>query len=232
MVPLREDALAKIKAGITSPDEVLRVVQVDENEVPCPGCKALIEADFATCPYCRKSLKTNCAGCGQTLRLDWKLCPYCNTSALVQPLADEAETEAEPPRRSPRDAGRAPARRGAIRAADARPDEEDGPRPAFDLPEESPDAQFIGADLDAGVRQPAPAQPSSPAVRQLGAPLPHPLARRSRPRPRLLRRSRTAPAAPTPLRQCQPRRRSGPSIRPPAAVRCACWSWTTTRTSG
>jgi type IV pilus assembly protein PilB len=88
MVPLREDAIAKIKAGITSPDEVLRVVQVDENEVPCPGCRALIEADFATCPYCRQSLKTNCVSCGQPLRLEWKLCPYCNTSALVQPVAE------------------------------------------------------------------------------------------------------------------------------------------------
>jgi len=49
MVPLRDDAVTKIKAGITSPDEVLRVVQVDENELPCPGCKALIEATFASC---------------------------------------------------------------------------------------------------------------------------------------------------------------------------------------
>jgi type IV pilus assembly protein PilB len=81
MVPLREDSIAKIKAGITSPDEVLRVVQVDDNEIPCPECKALIEADFATCPYCRKNLKTNCRSCGQALRLEWALCPYCNTPA-------------------------------------------------------------------------------------------------------------------------------------------------------
>jgi type IV pilus assembly protein PilB len=92
MVPLREDALAKIRAGITSPDEVLRVVQVDENEVPCPGCKALIEADFATCPYCRKNLKTNCRSCGQALRLDWPLCPYCNT-----PPAPESDAGAPQP---------------------------------------------------------------------------------------------------------------------------------------
>ncbi len=91
MVLLREDALEKVRAGITSPDEVLRVVQIDETEVPCPNCKAIIEADFATCPYCRTSLKTNCAGCGQPLRLDWKLCPYCNTNALVQAVAEEVE---------------------------------------------------------------------------------------------------------------------------------------------
>jgi type IV pilus assembly protein PilB len=92
MVPLREDAIAKIKAGITSPDEVLRVVQVDENEVACPGCKALIEADFATCPYCRKNLKTNCRSCGQALRLEWALCPYCNT-----PTHDEPKVQAPQP---------------------------------------------------------------------------------------------------------------------------------------
>ena len=91
MVPLREDALAKIKAGITSPDEVLRVVQVDENEVPCPGCKALIEADFATCPYCRINLKTNCRSCGQALRLDWGLCPYCNTPIETESQPDAAQ---------------------------------------------------------------------------------------------------------------------------------------------
>jgi CheY-like chemotaxis protein/RNA polymerase subunit RPABC4/transcription elongation factor Spt4 len=87
MVPLREDAIAKIKAGVTSPDEVLRVVQVDENEVPCPGCKALIEADFATCPYCGKNLKANCRSCGQALRLEWALCPYCNTPTTAEPQA-------------------------------------------------------------------------------------------------------------------------------------------------
>jgi type IV pilus assembly protein PilB len=92
MVPLREDAILKIKAGITSPDEVLRVVQVDENEVACPACKALIEADFATCPYCRKNLKANCRSCGQALRLEWALCPYCNT-----PTHDEPKAEAPRP---------------------------------------------------------------------------------------------------------------------------------------
>jgi CheY-like chemotaxis protein len=92
MVPLREDAIVKIKAGITSPDEVLRVVQVDENEVACPACKALIEADFATCPYCRKNLKANCRNCGQALRLEWALCPYCNT-----PTHDEPKAEAPQP---------------------------------------------------------------------------------------------------------------------------------------
>ncbi|MCX6549614.1 MAG: ATPase, T2SS/T4P/T4SS family [Acidobacteria bacterium] len=92
MMLLREDALEKVKAGITSPDEVLRVVQVDETEIPCPSCGAIIEADFSTCPYCMTSLKRLCSACGQSMKLEWKACPYCNTSALVQPVAEEVGT--------------------------------------------------------------------------------------------------------------------------------------------
>jgi len=93
MALLREDALRKVEAGLTSPDEVLRVVQVDETEVPCPNCNALIEGDFSTCPYCRLSLKNTCSSCGQAQRLEWQVCPYCNTSAVVQPPAEGLRSE-------------------------------------------------------------------------------------------------------------------------------------------
>jgi type II secretory ATPase GspE/PulE/Tfp pilus assembly ATPase PilB-like protein/RNA polymerase subunit RPABC4/transcription elongation factor Spt4 len=84
MVQLREDALDKVRTGMTSPDEVLRVVQADDNEVPCPSCNAIIETVFSTCPYCKHSLKKLCANCEQPLKFDWKLCPYCNSDAQVQ----------------------------------------------------------------------------------------------------------------------------------------------------
>ena len=90
MKTLREDALDKVKAGITSPDEVLRVVQVDESETPCMHCGALIESDFSTCPYCLSSLKKTCAGCGQELKLEWKACPYCNKSVADAPGGEPA----------------------------------------------------------------------------------------------------------------------------------------------
>jgi type IV pilus assembly protein PilB len=170
MVPLREDALAKIKAGITSPDEVLRVVQVDENEVPCPGCKALIEADFATCPYCRRSLKTNCAGCGQALRLDWKLCPYCNTNALLQPTSEEIEAERRA--RSVSVMPSAPMLDDAQFEPRTAVQDEEAPRPAFDLPEETARAQYIGVDIDAGEQKHAPA----PAPKPAATPVPKPAA--------------------------------------------------------
>ena len=93
---LREDALEKIREGITSPDEVLRVVQIDESEVPCPQCGALIEVDFSTCPYCLHSLKHSCGSCGQSLKPEWKACPYCNTNAMVTTLADNLSLESRP----------------------------------------------------------------------------------------------------------------------------------------
>jgi len=96
MVLLREDALEKVRNGVTSPDEVLRVVQVDETEIPCPSCKAIIEADFATCPYCSASLKATCAGCGQPLRREWKVCPHCNTAAKAQPAPLETRQAERP----------------------------------------------------------------------------------------------------------------------------------------
>ena len=194
MVPLREDALAKIKAGLTSPDEVLRVVQVDENEVPCPGCKALIEADFASCPYCRRSLKTNCSGCGQALRLDWQLCPYCNTNALVQPTAEDLEAGRNEEAAGPAQAATAPFAPMLDEAQFERrtlvPDEE-SQAPPFSLPEEALREQFIGVDLDAGSRKPVPA--AAPVAPPVPAPAPAPKATAPPPPP-----VPAAPAAPAP----------------------------------
>ncbi len=96
MLLLHEDAVDKIRQGITSPDEVLRVVQVDDAETPCPACRAPIEADFSVCPYCLYTIRRTCSSCGQSLKPDWKICPYCNTAASVQALTSP-ETDTEVP---------------------------------------------------------------------------------------------------------------------------------------
>jgi type IV pilus assembly protein PilB len=183
MVPLREDAIVKIKAGITSPDEVLRVVQVDENEVPCPGCKALIEADFASCPYCRKSLKTNCASCGQSLRLEWQLCPYCNTPATAHPMADDAQESAASgvapaPERTTQFAPAAALSTEPAPAPDVTPDLT--PEPA---PSSEPEAIFVPTSLAepafvpkaVAVAPPEAAPTPKPVVAPEGAPATKPI---------------------------------------------------------
>jgi len=76
---LLEDAMEKVQQGITTLEEVLRVIQLQEEEiVRCPKCNSFINLDFSTCPYCMFALKNLCASCGQELKLEWKLCPYCN----------------------------------------------------------------------------------------------------------------------------------------------------------
>ncbi len=79
---LLEDAMEKVRQGITTMEEVLRVIQLQEEEiVRCPKCSSFINLDFSTCPYCLYALKHLCASCGQELKLEWKVCPYCNARA-------------------------------------------------------------------------------------------------------------------------------------------------------
>jgi type IV pilus assembly protein PilB len=82
MVPLGEDGLAKVKAGVTTADELLRVVaEVRAARVPCPGCGGAVAADFRVCPRCAHRLSSGCHKCGRGLQPDWDYCPYCAATA-------------------------------------------------------------------------------------------------------------------------------------------------------
>jgi hypothetical protein len=75
---LLEDARSKIKAGITTPEEVLRVIQLrDEDENTCPRCsRRLSEAD-GVCPSCNDRSRATCASCGNEVSSPWQFCPRC-----------------------------------------------------------------------------------------------------------------------------------------------------------
>ncbi len=81
MVSLRENALAKVQAGITTRDEAMRVIQFDTRDPQCPQCMSAVEEYFMTCPYCRHVLRHACAACGKTLKKKWTSCPYCGAGA-------------------------------------------------------------------------------------------------------------------------------------------------------
>ncbi|TAJ98661.1 MAG: type II secretion system protein GspE [Candidatus Manganitrophaceae bacterium] len=73
-----EDGLAKVKAGITTLEEVLRVIEVEEEiRVLCPGCEKAIHLDFVVCPHCRYEIRSNCSDCKRHLQSEWLICPYC-----------------------------------------------------------------------------------------------------------------------------------------------------------
>jgi type IV pilus assembly protein PilB len=79
MVTLGEDGLSKVKSGVTTPEELLRVVtEVREMRTLCAGCGAAVGVDFNACPQCGKRLGGGCPHCGRALQPGWNFCPYCS----------------------------------------------------------------------------------------------------------------------------------------------------------
>jgi len=78
MITLGEDGLSKVKSGVTTPEELLRVVtEVREMRTLCTGCGSAVGVDFNACPQCGKRLGGGCPHCGRALQPGWKFCPYC-----------------------------------------------------------------------------------------------------------------------------------------------------------
>ena len=82
---LREDALDKAAAGITTLEEVLRTTTTDlVDSGACPVCTQLIADDYCLCPWCGVDLRPNaCSQCTRHLEHGWKVCPTCGTPTGV-----------------------------------------------------------------------------------------------------------------------------------------------------
>ena len=99
MITLGEDALAKVKSGATSAEELFRVVtEVKEVRTLCPGCHAAVGVDFMACPHCGHRLNSGCPKCGRSA---------AGRVAVLSLLHDEHHRQAdqEAAARSAEDAG-------------------------------------------------------------------------------------------------------------------------------
>ena len=90
MRTLREDALDKAAAGITTLEEVLRTTTTDLVDAgACPVCTQSVNDDFALCPWCGIDLRPNaCSRCERHLEMGWKVCPTCGTPCNGGPAKD------------------------------------------------------------------------------------------------------------------------------------------------
>src|SRR5437879_9711640 len=80
MTTLGEDGLNKAKAGLTTLEELLRVIEVtSKTESICPTCARIVQYDFVACHYCETMLSRTCVCCKRSLQLECKTCPYCGT---------------------------------------------------------------------------------------------------------------------------------------------------------
>jgi len=81
LVSLGGDGLARVRDGITTLDEVARVVAADEAcERLCPACLASLEPDFLCCPRCGAGLRQQCPSCDRPVQPDWRHCPWCRAT--------------------------------------------------------------------------------------------------------------------------------------------------------
>ena len=78
---IAEGAQEKLLAGQTTPDEMLRVVQVNEYTPRCPGCQRDVADDYTVCPHCSAVLRTMCRACGKPFDAAWTSCAYCGAAA-------------------------------------------------------------------------------------------------------------------------------------------------------
>ena len=79
MMSLGEDGLAKVKIGLTTPEEFRRVVtEVRDMHAACPACNGVVGLEFVVCPHCGRRLAgSGCPQCGRALQHGWNFCPYC-----------------------------------------------------------------------------------------------------------------------------------------------------------
>ena len=115
---LLEDGLAKVRAGLTSPEELLRVIELEADDTfACPKCSAMVHRDFKSCPYCMSTLRNTCSSCGQDLKPEWKMCPYCTTAVNGQPAPAEVPSTPLLPESSVQERLAAPHVQAALPAA-------------------------------------------------------------------------------------------------------------------
>ncbi len=90
MRTLIEDGFEKVRNGLTTLEELLRVIGPQTgNERTCEQCQRQIDAKFHFCPFCGTFRRNLCTACKLPLEEEWSSCPFCGHPkghvACIQP---------------------------------------------------------------------------------------------------------------------------------------------------
>jgi|Deesub1362B_J571_1020462.scaffolds.fasta_scaffold00236_6 type IV pilus assembly protein PilB len=90
MLTLYEAALQKVYNGVTTLEEVLRVIPVEEVKrwKECSECGN--RYDTEECPYCGVPSVEVCKSCKKELNIEWQFCPYCGKPREKKPPVIES----------------------------------------------------------------------------------------------------------------------------------------------
>jgi len=80
MRPIAEDGIAKVLKGVTTLDEVARVVYLAEQGIKmCSSCNAIFAMDYEYCWQCGHFVGEHCSTCHRRVEQRWTFCPTCGT---------------------------------------------------------------------------------------------------------------------------------------------------------
>ncbi len=85
MRTLVEDSIEKVKDGMTTLEEIVRVIGPQtKHERQCNSCSKTIDAKYIFCPFCGSFRQNFCKKCMIPLEKDWNSCPHCGSSKFIE----------------------------------------------------------------------------------------------------------------------------------------------------
>ena len=79
MTSLRDDGIKKALDGLTTIEELMRVlfVELGDDIIECPHCAEKLHENMSACPKCEYKLKDICPSCKRDIDSTWLFCSFC-----------------------------------------------------------------------------------------------------------------------------------------------------------
>lgn len=95
-----DDAIEKIREGITTIEEVARVCYIEPEDIAkmsdCPTCGKTVSTAEENCPFCQSPLRQTCGQCGARLEQRWLFCPFCGVQKPGTTIPELSEDQRLP----------------------------------------------------------------------------------------------------------------------------------------